>query len=183
MAGATIKIQVVPVPTNEVVGFLHRVFTLYERGRIVGAPPDGSSGYSVRLSEGAWEEVFSFVYRGINETMLGAAQKVSEQVALIAYNEGVKAGSTPEKADNMAGSGIPAGALDTHAVLESIAENLRQMFDSGYEKGQKDRADGAPPRVVSARNTVQRDRNTGEIVSSLVSYQYEEQPGTSPPPL
>lgn len=166
---------------EQAYSLLAKVQVLYEKSRVVRQLENGQFVASCSAEDwhACYVEICYFVAE-VAKVMLGIA---SPKIAEIAYESGFKYGldcakRTPGRRLLNSDCGAPA-PVDSE-VLAAIAEQLRQMFDSGFEHGKVDRA--APPRVVSAVNKVERSPS-GDITQAVTTYEYEDTPGVQPPPL
>jgi hypothetical protein len=164
--------------------FLNGLFASWERGR---QPYAGENGAACTTCDPAnwseiWQATASYVFGIVKNTIEGTAHVIGTAY----FTEGAKAGvEAAAKQLKAAPAKLPAMAprmLDTDILVKSIGEEIRKAFEAGQASG-KGTASEAPPRVASARQTVQRNQHTGEIMATVVNYQYEDAPGIQPPPL
>lgn len=105
-----------------------------------------------------------------------------EGAGLKCPGEGVKAGfDAAAKQLKTAPAKLPAMAprvLDTDILVKSIGEEIRKAFEAGQASG-KGNASETPPRVTSARQMVQRNQHTGEIMATEGTRQYGNAPRPS----
>ncbi len=164
--------------------FLHGLFASWEKGRQPQTRENGAA--FATCEQAAYAEILQstagFILGVSKNTLEGSVHAIGTAY----FTDGFKAGvgfsakllkSQPAKLPAMA-----PRALDTDMLVKSIGEEIRKAFEAGQASG-KGNASGTPPRVASAMQTVQRDQNTGEIVATVVNYQYDEAPGVQPPPL
>jgi hypothetical protein len=164
--------------------FLTGLFTNWEKGR---QPYAGENGAACTTCDPAnwseiWQATANFVLGIVKNTIEGTAPTIGTAY----FTEGAKAGAdAAAKQLKVAPAKLPAMAprvLDTDVLVKSIGEEIRKAFEAGQASG-KGTASEAVPRVASARQTVQRNQHTGEIMATVVNYQYDDAPGIQPPPL
>jgi hypothetical protein len=169
------------LPTRD---FLAGVFASWEKSRMVTVGDDGVS--KVVCSDDSWAEI----NRALAVLMGNLAAEVLKEIVpplqSIFFAQGEKAGvdATTRKLSKIPyiKAALAPPMPDSEALVKSIGEEIRKAFEAGQASG-KGTASEAAPRVASARQTVQRNQHTGEIMATVVNYQYEDAPGIQPPPL
>ncbi len=160
------------------------IVTAWERGRI-------ASESGATISPEAWQQISRRTYEFAGYVSKAVLEEAAPQISAAgaasaagtAFNEGFAKGQA-SAAGSPSGKrpALPAASsgLDSEAIMKTIGEELRKMFETGFEHGKIDRPQ--PPRVVSAINKVQRSLS-GDITQAVTTYQYEDAPGVQPPPL
>lgn len=180
MATHESQIHLTGTPPEQVAAFLHAVFERYEKGRILVPLPDGN-GYSARMNDAAWVELFKFVYEVVNRTAASTASAVAKSVWENAYNEGGKAGMklSLENFRKHGAKGlsiVQPAPLDSEAILKTIGGELRKMFEAGLEqgKGTTDAIIEAGKLAKPSGEIVKVQRNgAGEIVGAVKQLVYD----------
>ncbi len=164
--------------------FLGGVFASWEKSRAVIVGDDGVS--RAVCSADSWLEINRALAVFMGNFAGEVVKEIVPPLRSIFFSQGEKAGGD---AAIRRVSKIPyiKAALappmpDSEALVKSIGEELRKAFEAGQASG-KGNAIETLPRVASARQTVQRNQHTGEIMATVVNYQYEDAPGIQPPPL
>lgn len=161
--------------------FLHALIHAYEGCRQLEKNSDGQT--VAKCTAEGWDGI-------VRQTVIYAyslAGEVAKEIAAPLVETGYRAAldNMPQQAQNqtpkMKGRTLHAAAgIDSEALVTTIAEQLRMMFETGFEHGKIDRQQ--PARVVSAVNKVERGES-GDITQAVTTYTYEDALGVQPPPL
>lgn len=180
MANEPLNLHIKGTPPEEVAAFLQAVLERYEKGRLIEPLPDGS-GYSARMNDAAWGELFRFVYEVVNGTAASTATAVAKAVGEHAYNEGGKAGmkQSLENFRKHGAKGLSVGQLaplDSEAILKTIGGELRKMFEAGLVQGKSttDAVIEAGKLAKPSGEIVKVQRNgAGEIIGAVKQLVYD----------
>ena len=167
-----------PYDAQRISNLLHQILTQWEQGRTVA---NGAAGGQVasctdKANEAIGKAMIEFIAGVANDTL----QESYGPLRGIFFNQGVDAGRDAErkKLGEILKMQKVAPLFDSDALVKSIGEELRKAYETGANTGKAN----PPPRVTSARQTVQRNRDGG-IAATVVNYQYEDAEGVQPPPL
>lgn len=169
---------------NRLNAFLLEQFTAWEKGRTPFTTADGKK--CVQCDGDVYAGIIRAAYTFVAQLAADVVGEAVQPIRNASFAEGVTAGGD---AVTRKLSKIPAirnhlesPLVNSESLVKSIGEEIRKAFEAGQSSIKSSPAESMP-RVASARQVVQRDRNTGEITATVVNYQYDDVPGVQPPPL
>jgi len=161
--------------------YLADIFGLWERGKIARG-----TGYTASPAE--WGEIVKRTFAFCNEVAGVAISEVATPLCQAVFSELARQGYTISS--HPPGQGKPAWpvkkqpimamALDSEAIVKTIGEELRKMFDAGLEQGKSatDAVIEAGKLAKPSGEIVKVQRNgAGEIVGAVKQLVYNGNAG------
>lgn len=148
------------IDTGKVDSFLSDIFTLWERGRQpfvdgVNARDEEFQKIVRRTYEFSAAIAAAVLDEAAAQIAVGATKGVSEQAFADGFSKGRAMGAR-KPGDNLPLPAVASPQLDNAAIVKTIGDELRKMFEAGLEQGKS-----ATSAIIEAGKLA---KPTGEVV-------------------